>query len=116
MAAWPASLPEQPLADGYTESALPNVVRSEMEIGPAKLRRRYTAEIKVYAVQFMLTTAQVATLETFYDSTLNGGVDPFDWVDHRTGATVSYRFRSRPMYYTAAPGHWRCSSELETVP
>lgn len=116
MAAWPASLPQKPLADGFAESAVSSVVRTEMDAGPAKMRRRYTVDVRVYSMDLLLTTAQVSTLETFYRSTL-GQVDPFDWIDHRTGAAVSYRFRSPPAYLEAgAPGYWRTTLDLEVLP
>ncbi len=115
MAIWPSGLPQRPLAEGFTESAVPSVVRTDMDVGPAKMRRRYTAEVRVYSMGLLLTTAQVATLETFYYTTL-GCVDEFDWVDHRTGSTVSYRFRSPPQYGEAGPGYWRTVLDLEVLP
>lgn len=116
MATWPAGLPQRPLADGFTESPVSAVIRTEMDVGPAKMRRRYTAEVRVYNMGLLLTTAQVATLQTFYESTL-AGVDPFDWVDHRTGAAASYRFRSPPSYFEAgAPDYWRTTLDLEVLP
>lgn len=116
MAAWPAGLPQKPLADGFTESPVPNVVRSDMDVGPAKMRRRYTAAVRVYNMELLLTTSQVATLEAFYRTTL-AEVDPFDWTDHRTGAAASYRFRSPPSYSEAgAPGYWRTTLDLEVLP
>lgn len=116
MATWPPSLPQKPLADAYRESAEPAVVRTPMDIGPAKIRRRYTAEVGILGVGFVLTTAQVATLETFYVTTLGSGVDAFDMAHPRTGSTVSMRFRDRPEYAAAAPGYWRTAFELEVVP
>lgn len=116
MASWPAGLPQTPLADGFGESAVSSVVRTDMDVGPAKMRRRYTAEVRVYSMGLLLTTAQVATLEAFYRSTL-AEVDPFDWVDHRTGSAASYRFRSPPAYSEAgAPGYWQTTLDLEVLP
>jgi len=116
MATWPAGLPQTPLADGFGEAAVSSVVRTEMDVGPAKMRRRYTAEVRVYGMGLLLTTAQVATLETFYRTTL-AQVDPFDWVDFRTGAACAYRFRTAPSYTEAgAPDYWRTTLDLEKLP
>jgi hypothetical protein len=115
MAVWPATLPQRVLLGDFTESAEPNVIRTEMETGPAKLRRRYTAEVKVFQASLVLTTAQVALLDTFYDVTV-GAVDPFDWVHHRTLAAVEYRFRGRPEYRPLGAGYWRTTLMLEILP
>jgi hypothetical protein len=115
MAVWPATLPQRVLLSDFAESADSNVIRSEMEFGPAKVRRRYTAEIKVYQVSLVLTPDQVTTLDTFYDSTL-GAVDAFDWVDPRTLAAAVLRFRSRPEYRPLGGGFWRTSFALEKLP
>lgn len=116
MATWPSGLPQKPLAEGFAEQPQPNILRSDMDVGPAKMRKRYTSVIRVYGMELLLTTAQVATLETFYYTTL-GCVDEFDWLDHRTGAAASYRFRSAPSYSLAgAPGYWRTSLDLEALP
>ncbi|QLH37711.1 MAG: hypothetical protein HWD60_00095 [Defluviicoccus sp.] len=42
-AVWPSSLPQKPLVDGFSETAPNLVVRSPMDVGPAKVRRRATA-------------------------------------------------------------------------
>lgn len=115
MAVWPPSLPQQVLASDYTEAADANTIRSEIDVGPAKLRRRYTAEIKVFQIGLVLTSAQVATLETFYDVTI-GAVDAFDWAHPRTLAAASLRFRSRPEYRAIGAGYFRASFALELLP
>jgi hypothetical protein len=115
MALWPASLPQRVLLSDFVESADANTIRSEVDYGPAKVRRRYTAEVKVYQIGLVLTTAQVATLDTFYDVTLNA-VGTFDWVNQRTLTAAVYRFRSRPEYRPLGGGYWRTSFALEVLP
>ena len=116
MASWPATLPQKPLSEGFTEQALPNTIRSEMDIGPAKLRQRYTATIRNYGMRLLLTKAQIATLETFYDATLASGTATFDWSDHRTGSAAVYRFLSRPAYQPASAEYWYTDLALEVLP
>lgn len=115
MAAWPSSLPQRPLLEGAAEQGQGTVVRTDMDVGPAKLRRRYTAEVTRFDVSLILTTAQVATLETFYDTTLQG-VDPFDWTHPRTLAAASLRFITRPGYQPIGAGYWRTAFALEVLP
>lgn len=112
MATWPASLPPSPLLSDFAESADVNVLRFETDYGPPKLRRRATRETFAYQIGLVMTTAQVAIFETFYDDTL-GQVDAFDWTHPRTLAAASFRFRSRPEKRPLGAGLWRVSFMLE---
>lgn len=117
MATWPGTLPtfQHFLVDGFLETAPYNVIRTEMEIGPAKIRRRGTAAPEVFSGAMHLTTAQVATFRTFYDSTVNYGADAFDTVHPRTGSSVSARFIGPPQVVQVG-GDWRLAFEFEVLP
>lgn len=74
---WPSTLPQAWLNDGYQET-LPNVmIRSEMDAGPAKSRRRFTAQVTPIKAQLLLTTAEKGYLETFFNTTIAGGALSF---------------------------------------
>ena len=116
MAAWPSSLPQSALQQEFTESAEEVTIRSTVDVGPAKLRPRYTAEVALFQLALVLTTAQVATLDAFYQATLVFGSEAFDWTHPRTLAAVSMRFRSRPSYVPLGGGYWRTVLALEVMP
>lgn len=116
MATWPSTLPQRATRDGFQESADGVVLRSTVDVGPAKLRPRYTAEVKVFACALVLDSTQVATLETFYETTTVFGTGPFDWVHPRTEAAASLRFRNRPTYSALGAGRFRASFALELLP
>lgn len=113
MAAWPSSLPQLSLLAGAAETVQDATIRSEMDVGPAKRRRRYTAAVRRFSVPLILTVAQVATLETFYETTLSGGVDAFDWVHPRTLAAVSLAFVARYQLQPIGAGYYQVVLELE---
>ena len=113
---WPVSLPQVPLRQGFGESAQSPVIRTQMDVGPAKLRARYTAEVTLYNFRFLLTDAQVVTLETFYKTTLTFGSLRFHWTDHRLSTTIKYRFMTRPAYTQLRPDLWQTSFQLEQIP
>jgi hypothetical protein len=79
-----------------------------MAVGPAKRRRRATADVKVYELtpdRFVLTESQWDTLESFYDSDTSGGSLPFDWTDPwPSGGTISFMFVQFPTRSTILPG------------
>jgi len=94
---WPATLPQKQFL-GTTFNPQDNVLRTDMETGPPSRRKRFTAIYTDVDVPLLLTGAQVQTLETFYNTTLESGALEFDWEHPITDATVSYSFRSPPTY------------------
>ena len=116
MTAWPSSLPDYVLQQGHSE-ALANVTnRSQMDAGPAKVRRRFTAGPRTVNAIVRLTTAQTQTLDTFHETTLVGGSLAFDWVLPRTQTVTSFRFMSPPEYRPVGPGIWDATLKLEAMP
>lgn len=116
MAVWPASLPQIALADSFEESAQSVLIRTEMDVGPPKVRARYTAEIKRFRFALVLTGAQVATLETFFTSTIVFGSLPFDWFNPRLQTVVELRLVNRPGYSALGANMWRTELDLEYLP
>lgn len=116
MATWPGTLPTAPLLDGYTETPPDTTIRTASDTGPNKIRRRFTAGVRKFMVRTLLTTAQVATLDTLYITTLEGGALPFDWTHPRTGASVSFRFVGPPVYSAVTYGYYNATMSLEIMP
>lgn len=120
-AVWPPSLPS-PKVDDLTESAVELGLRTSMDAGLPKMRRRFTAAPRPISCSLVLTRAQVATLDTFFVDTLEAGTLTFDWTDHRTGDDAVYRFVSKPQYRPRAPRQaaatevWVATLELEIIP
>jgi hypothetical protein len=113
---WPASLPDAPFAGTSREGGEdPAVLRTETEAGPAKMRRRYTAQVHRWPVTLRLTTAQAQTLDDFYHNTCQR-VLPFDWVDVLYDATTTYRFLEKPALTALGAGNWQVRFLLEQLP
>lgn len=116
---WPSSLP-CPEESGASYVPADNTIRTQMDAGVPKVRRRFTAQLCDVTLTLSCTQAQVQTLEDFHDITLHG-VLPFQWVDHRKPDgpenVAVYRFKSRPSY-TPTPGQvgmWDASLQLEML-
>jgi len=116
MPTWPATLPQKFSANGYDESPPDNLIRSKTDSGPAKIRRRTTANIRPYKTTLRMTGTQVSTLETFYITTLVGGSLAFDWNEPRSQAVKSFRFVSSPKYSARGGDFWNVSLDLEQLP
>jgi hypothetical protein len=116
MAEWPTSLPT-PLLEGVSYSSQSNVIRTQMDAGVAKTRRRFTAVPEDVTFSLFLDRAQVQTLQDFVAITL-ADVLPFNWLEFRKPdtTTVVYRFKSRPKFSPMGTGlYWRADIELELL-
>jgi hypothetical protein len=114
---WPASLPQRPLADGFSETPPNLLVRSAADFGPAKARRRATAGVTKLKAAFRLSPAQLATFRTFFAADLQGGALTFSWTHPVTGAVDAFRIVPPPTIEPIAAGMaWRVSLDLELLP
>ena len=114
---WPGGVPVP--QKGFTESMGANILRTPMDSGPAKIRYR-GKNSGILTVAFLMTTAQVAVLETFLVTTLKG-VKRFGFPHPRTGVETEVRLmaESDSALYSVnyrAPGYWDVSLKLEILP
>lgn len=113
---WPVTIPDEFMDDGFAESPPDNSIRSQTDIGPPKIRRRSTAGIRPIVGQQKMTSAQVATLDTFYVTTTQSGSLDFEKKNPRTGSTVNMVFSKPPRYRPAGGDYWFVDLELEQLP
>ena len=79
MLLWPTAIPQAPQRDGWSDSAPDNLLRSDMESGPAKVRRRGNAKPYVAQATYVMNDEEAAIFEAFALQTLAGGALAFDW-------------------------------------
>jgi len=112
---WPDTIDEKVLQSGFQQKAVPNTIRSKMEAGLDKIRRRYTTPILNLSVSMFLDFTQYETLETFYNTTLQGGVLSFTFPDPATDDDHEYRFLTPPSYSAAGGLHYMCTMQWERL-
>ena len=85
MATWPATLPS-PMVNGYKVTPVDTVIRTDMEGGNTKTRRRSNARNDKLAFQMAFTDAEMAIFRAWFDSSTgaNGGASWFT-ISLRTG-------------------------------
>lgn len=74
---WPSDLPQRVLADNFSEGLADGRLRTSMETGPGKSRRRFSAAPKPVAAAFKVSPDEKARLERFWDEEIAGGALPF---------------------------------------
>lgn len=90
---WPNTLPQYVERSGYAEKPGDNTIETPVDAGPAKVRRRFTADVRRFTVALKMSAAQCDTFEAFWRDDLLQGALPFDWVHPRTRAATTYLFR-----------------------
>lgn len=95
--AWPGTLPQKVNEDGFQLKKGGTVIRSDMDIGPAKLRRRFTKGVDNYVVTMDMTYAQYAIFDSYFDLDLNGGVNTFSFLNPVTQVSEIWRMTEPDM-------------------
>ena len=103
-ATWPGTLPQFVFEQGYSEKLNDQTMESSVEVGPPKIRRRFTKQIRTFTIEMRFTPTQKETFETFWQDTLLGGSMPFDWVHPLTRASTTFRFRKPAPSYSSIGG------------
>lgn len=117
MATWPATLPD-PLLGGYGFTPLDQTIRTDMEVGSPRVRRRTNARVDTVSVSWTFTAAQMAEFRTFFDDNTTGLAGGVAWVtinlDVGEGAFQSCEARFiGPWQATRNAQYWNVSARLE---
>lgn len=116
MPTWPSTLPAFPLAESFRETVPDTTLRTSMDYGPAKTRRRTTAGAAGIFAAYILDRTQVEHLDEFYQAALSGGALSFIFAHPRTGTEESCRFKKPPEYISLNGDYFRVLVELEVLP
>ena len=119
MVDWPDTLPQFKLT-GIVDQRLSAKLRSSVDVGPAIVRRRYTASIRNIDQPMTFSDDQKNAFDDFWVTDLDQGVSSFDWTDP-SGNAVTMRFRSDDApAFTASEGgdgkRWNTTFQLEILP
>ena len=115
---WPSTIPQKPNTD-YSETSGVLVIRTPVDAGPAKMRRR-GKRTETMQVSFDMSTEQVDTLDAFIKNTLRGTAR-FGFPHPRLGTVVETRIvpQSDGAMYSIGyilPERWKVSMQLEILP
>lgn len=117
MASWPDTLPQSFDGTGtYSESPEPTVLRTAMDSGVVKLRRRQTrSEVRVSGTM-RLTGAQVGIFIPWFQDTLKGGANAFTAQLTLSGSSQPFQFVEEPSINHVAGDVFQLSMKLLVLP
>lgn len=91
---WPAGAPQY--ANTWTQANQPNTIRSSMDVGPPKVRRRSTAPNIQFQVSMIGTHAQGNAVQSFFDFECQGGVNFHTFLHPFEGTLQTFRIVEPP--------------------
>jgi hypothetical protein len=105
-------------ANGFRRKRVSNVIRSDMESGPAKQALRASRDYIRFPVTYLFTKAQYLAFDTWVTDTIDT-VGWFDWTEPIASATLQARIVNGDIS-EAAPlnphmANWVVSFELEVL-
>lgn len=115
---WPLGLPQKPNTD-YSETSGVLILRTTMDAGPAKMRKRGN-RTDTMQVAFDMSTAQVEILRAFTQDSLKGTAR-FGFTHPRTNEIVEVRIipqQDGALFSVnyIVPELWKVSLQLEILP
>lgn len=111
MATFPTTLPK-PLMDTFEVSSTDPWVDDPSEVGSARRRKRFTRALKSFGFILRMSDAQKDTLKSFYETTLDDGVDSFTWTNPEDSTAYTVRFQSKPIIRAVAYNIWDAEVSL----
>jgi hypothetical protein len=118
MASWPTTLPN-PQVNGYSLAPVDETVRTNMEFGAARARRRTSTRNDQLSAAWQMTDAQYTAFRTWFDDSTTGISGGASWftVTLAIGTTGMQSVTARFVgpFQAAAFGYlnWNVSGKLE---
>jgi hypothetical protein len=113
MATWTATLPQHFQQGTYKETEKDLVIKFAPEAGPPMTRLRCESNEMLFSGEMLVSSAQKATLRTFWETNCAG---TFDFPDPDTGVVIVVRFVDPPEYSDFVPGYWKVTLKMAKVP
>lgn len=117
---WPSTLPHRQFMGRVAPQE--QTIRSQVDAGPPKVRRRFTAGVRHFDLPVRFRGDQVQAFVAWFETTLAAGALRFVWIDPLSRTQVDMRFRSTPAWEQSVAGQvpekqqWTSTFELEVLP
>jgi len=115
---WPAGLPQNVLVSGYSEQMGDGVIEYVPDSGPTITRAGTSAAPRPMDIAFEATSAQIAILKNFVQTTLLGGSLPFNLPAVTEEATYLVKFQKGylPKWTSLGGDTYNVSASLWILP
>lgn len=116
IATWPSNFQQLINEQGFQIEFGETLLRSDMDIGPKKVRRRFTRPIDMYSTTINIYQSEAIAFRQFFNTTLNGGATSFYFTDPFTNVVEVFRFTKPPSISPiGSAGHYRVTMNWEKL-
>lgn len=105
-------LPDNFQENSFTESEKTANIKTAMDIGPSKVRRRYTTHTSIYSGSMLMDSSQKSAFKVFYQTTLRNGQYSFNFPNPSEAGYVEVKFNGVPSYKALENSYWNISFSL----
>lgn len=118
VATWPEDLPQTFDRESYSSGVPDNRIRSQSDVGPAKMRPRASRAAAPIRGDMVMSTSQKNDVLLPFIAEVGQGILPFWFPSQESGDPVLVRFDDGglPAWVEFSPGYWRVSFKLEVLP
>jgi hypothetical protein len=90
--AWSTGVPTDIVKSSYQAKRQDGTLRTDMETGLPKVRRRFTAVVKSFEGSIIMTQAELTTFESWFDNVIGFGALTFMFPHPITQVSTEMRF------------------------
>ena len=112
---WLSTLPSNFNYNSFSEGQQSGLVRTNMDAGPAKVRRRFTAAVETYAGSMTMDSTQKSAFKVFYQTTTKMGSLTIEFPNPVSIGTIDVRFVGTPTYKALENSYWTVSFSIEEI-
>lgn len=112
---WPSGLQQKINQDNFGLKKGPTTIKSDVDIGPSKVRRRFTKSVDILTASIWINSSEYTTFENFYNIDANGGATPFYFTHPITNLQITVRFMDEPSYRRVGATTFSVSFTLEIL-
>lgn len=113
---WPSQIQQLLNQDSFSLKKGETLLRSDVDVGPKKVRRRFTRPVDTFTAGFNMTISEYAIFNTFFDTEVAGGATAFILNHPITGVATNVRFTGPPAIKSIGGGNFVASMEFEILP
>jgi len=113
---FPLELQKKLNEQGFSFQIGSTSIRSSVDVGAAKVRRRFTKGVDTQTAVIDIKYDQYLVLYDFFNTSLAGGSLTFLYDDQFTGVEEEYRFIAPPAISPIGGEYFRVSMQWEKMP